>query len=176
MNQFLSNRVALVLLAFSALLLCAGRTRAIEVSGTISNTVTIYEDSKLTGDVTCTVVGAPCIAFGTSNITLRLNGFTMTGRASPPNNCTSFPTPFVPEDGITTAGQSNVAILGPGLVRNFARMGILLPKSSQVRVERVTAADNCFSGILVSGTTDSDIARNVSVRNLAFDGTACGGT
>jgi len=100
----------------------------------------------------------------------------MTGSASPPNNCTSFPTPFVPEDGITTAGQSNVAILGPGLVRNFARMGILLPKSSQVRVERVTAADNCFSGILVSGTTDSDIARNVSVRNFGFDGTACGGT
>jgi hypothetical protein len=176
MNQFLSHRVILVVLAFSALLLCAGRTHATEISGTISTTLTIYEDSELTGDVTCTVVGAPCIAFGTSNITLRLNGFTMTGRASPPNNCTSFPTPFVPEDGITTAGQSNVAILGPGLVRNFARMGILLPKSSQVRVERVTAADNCFSGILVSGTTDSDIARNVSVRNFGFDGTACGGT
>ena len=72
--------------------------------------------------------------------------------------------------------EAIVAILGPGLVRNFARMGILLPKSSQVRVERVTAADNCFSGILVSGTTDSDIARNVSVRNFGFDGTACGGT
>jgi hypothetical protein len=176
MNHFLSRQMTISVFVVLGLLVCGARTQATDISGTISTTVTIFEDSELTGDVTCTVVGAPCIAFGTSNITLRLNGFTMTGRASPPNNCTSFPTPFVPEDGITTAGQSNVAILGPGLVRNFARMGIILPKSSQVRVERVTAADNCFSGILVSGTTDSEIARNVSVRNFGFDGTACGGT
>lgn len=176
MTYIVSSRIMFSFFSVFALFVCGTRTQATDISGTYSTTLTIYDDSELVGDVTCMVVGAPCIAFGTSNITLRLKGFTMTGRASPPNNCTSFPTPFVPEDGITTAGQSNVAILGPGLVRNFARMGILLPKSSQVRVERVTAADNCFSGILVSGTTDSDIARNVSVRNFAFDGTACGGT
>ncbi len=153
-----------------------GVAEAEDISGTLSTTMTIIADSQLVGDVTCTVVGAPCIAFGVSNIKLRLNGFTMTGNASPPINCTHFPTPFAPEDGITTAGQTNVAILGPGLVRNFARMGILLATSSQVRVEQVTAADNCFSGILLSGATDSDILRNVSVRNFGFDGTACGGT
>src|SRR5260370_26918022 len=99
MNQFLSNRVTLVVLAFSAFLLCAGRTHATEISGTISTTLTIYEDSELTGDVTCTVVGAPCIAFGTSNITLRLNGFTMAGPARPAQNPTNFPKPFGPWGG-----------------------------------------------------------------------------
>ena len=176
MSHFLSRQITISVFFVLGLLVCGARTQATDISDTISTTLTIFEDSKLVGDVTCDVAGAPCIKFGAPGITLRLNGFTLTGRASPPNNCTGFPAPFVPEDGITTAGQSNVAILGPGLVRNFARMGIFLPKSSQVRVERVTAADNCFSGILVSGTTDSDIARNVSVRNFAFDGTACGGT
>ena len=177
MSQILFVRITFSVLTVFALFVCGARAQATDISGTISTTMTIYDDSELVGDVTCTVVGAPCIAFGTSNITLRLNGFTMTGRASPPNNCTSFPTPFVPEDGITTAGKSNVSILGPGLVRNFARMGILLSLgSSQVRVERVTAADNCFSGILLSGATNSDITHNVSVRNFGFAGTACGGT
>lgn len=176
MNQVCSHRMTLVTLT-SVLLLCTGRTQAREISGNIPSTLTIVEDSELVGDVTCDVAGAPCIQFGAPGITLRLNGFTITGHASPPNNCTGFPTPFVPEDGITTAGQSNVAILGPGLVRNFARMGILLSNgSSRVRVEQVTAADNCFSGILLSGATDSDIAHNVSVRNFGFAGTACGGT
>src|SRR5438477_2168409 len=51
------------------------------ISGTISSTLTITEDTRLTGNVTCTVVGAPCIAFGAPGIALYLNGFTMTGLA-----------------------------------------------------------------------------------------------
>ncbi|PYT63313.1 MAG: hypothetical protein DMG41_34605 [Acidobacteria bacterium] len=177
MSHFLSRQITISVFFVLGLLVCGARTQATDISDTISTTLTIFEDSKLVGDVTCDVAGAPCIKFGAPGITLRLNGFTLKGRASPPNNCTGFPTPFVPEDGITTAGQSNVAILGPGLVRNFARMGILLSLgSSQVRVERVTAADNCFSGILLSGATNSDITHNVSVRNFGFAGTACGGT
>lgn len=177
MSQFLSRRIAISIFCVFALMVSGARAQAADISGTISTTLTIFEDSELVGDVTCDVAGAPCIKFGAPGITLRLNGFTIKGRASPPNNCTGFPTPFVPEDGITTAGQSNVAILGPGLVLNFARMGILLSLgSSQVRVEHVTAADNCFSGILLSGATNSDITHNVSVRNFGFAGTACGGT
>jgi len=176
MNQPFFRRIALVALVSFALLFFAGHTSATEIGGMISSTLTIMDDSELTGDVSCTVSKAPCIKFGAPDITLRLNGFTITGQANPPTNCTHFPAPFDPEDGITTASQSNVVILGPGLVRNFARMGILLSGSSHVRVEHVTAADNCFSGILVSGATDSDIAHNVSVRNFGFDGTACGGT
>ncbi len=176
MNQSLSNRVTLVVLAFSALLLCAGRTHATEISGTISTTLTIYDDSELVGDVTCKVADAPCIAFGAPGIKLRLNGFTITGRANPPIGCT--PTSKFPsEDAIDVVNQHHVAILGPGLVQKFASVGIFLGSASKVRVKGVTTSDNCFSGILLSGTTDSDIEKNVSVRNsIGSQGFACGGT
>src|SRR2546429_3458563 len=112
MSHFLSRQITISVFFVLGLLVCGARTQATDISDTISTTLTIFEDSKLVGDVTCDVAGAPCIKFGAPGITLRLNGFTLKGRASPPNNCTGFPTPFVPEDGITTAGQSNVAILG----------------------------------------------------------------
>ena len=85
----------------------AGRAEADDISGTITTTLTIYRNSRLVGDVTCAVVDQPCIRFGASHIQLRLNGFTMTGRANPPDNCVT-PDPtlvnFLPEDGITTEG------------------------------------------------------------------------
>jgi hypothetical protein len=65
----------------------AGSARATDISGTIDATLTIFEDSQLVGDVTCTVTGAPCIAFGAPGITLKLNRFTMTGLASPLTPC-----------------------------------------------------------------------------------------
>ena len=52
MNQSLHNRMVPVALAFSALLLWAGRTSATEISGPISTTLTIMDDSELVGDVT----------------------------------------------------------------------------------------------------------------------------
>src|SRR6476659_5863038 len=53
------------------------------ISGTLSVTRVIVEDSQLVGDVTCTMTTAPCIQFGAPNIALRLNGFTITGPANP---------------------------------------------------------------------------------------------
>src|SRR2546430_13838227 len=97
MKRFPSHRVTLAVLALSALLLCAGRTPATtEISGTISTTLTIFEDSALAGDVTCTVQltvpGAnPCISFGADHVKLRLNGHTITGPVTPPTGC-SLPT------------------------------------------------------------------------------------
>src|SRR5262245_66225078 len=70
--------LAVVLLAIGF----ARTAQAADISGTIATTLTIVDDSQLVGDVTCTVVGAPCIAFGASGITLKLNGFTMTGLAN----------------------------------------------------------------------------------------------
>jgi len=170
--------------SFVVLLMClcwflvgSGLARAEDLSGTFSTTMTIIGDSQLVGDVTCTVVGAPCIAFGASNIKLRLNGFTITGRAVPPANCVSGSNfASAPEDGVSSAGQSQIAILGPGLVEGFGRNGIFLVNSSQVRVDTVTVANNCFSGIFLSGTSYSDIEQTVSVRNLASAGFTCGGT
>ena len=53
------------------------------ISGTISATKFITEDSELVGNVTCTMTTEPCIDLAASNITLRLNGFTITGSADP---------------------------------------------------------------------------------------------
>ena len=177
MNQFLSNRVTPVVLALSALLLCAGRTHATEISGTISTTLTIYDNSELVGDVTCMVTDGPCVKFGAPDITLKSNGFTITGRADPPDNCTSSSV-FAPEDGILVPSQHDVAVLGPGLVQKFRRFGIFLsPGTTKAKVKHVTVSHNCFSGIQVSGTSDSDIEKNVSVRNASGSaGFSCGGT
>ena len=158
------------------LLVCAKTARADEIGGTIYETWTIYEDSDLVDDVTCMVEGNPCIKFGASHITLRLNGFTITGRANPPDGCTA-PADFPSEDGIDVVGQQRVAILGPGLLQKFASVGILLRGSTKAKVKGVTASDNCFSGIFLQATTDSDIEKNVSVRNsIGSQGLACGGT
>ena len=176
MVQFLSNRIISTVLPVFVLFVCAGRVQATEVSGMISTTLVIMDDSELVGDVTCMVVDAPCIKLGTPGIKLRLNGFTIVGRADPPTNCTST-TVFAPEDGIQVVGQHDVTILGPGLVQKFRRFGVFLSGSSKVKVKHVTSADNCFSGIQVSGVTDSDIEQNVSVRNaIASAEFACGGT
>src|SRR5436853_7464959 len=125
MNQFLSNRVTPVVLALSALLLCAGRTHATEISGTISTTLTIYDNSELVGDVTCMVTDGPCVKFGAPDITRKLNGFTISGRADPPDNCTSSSV-FAPEDVVLLPSQPDLAVRAPGLVHKFQCFGIVM--------------------------------------------------
>lgn len=176
MLHFRSLRIVLSLL-FLALLVCPRAAMADQLGGTYTQTVTITTDSELVDNVQCNVpTGMPCIHFGSSNIKLRLNGFTITGQASPPVGCTT-PSVFAPEDGIDIVGLHDVAVIGPGRVQNFGRMGILLSGATKARVQGVTASDNCFSGIFLAGTTDSDIERNVSVRNaLGTAGASCGGT
>src|SRR5688572_13484769 len=79
------------LVAFSlGFFMSAGIAQAEDISGPIAVTKTIFEDSQLVGDVTCTMVDGPCIDFGASHITLRLNGFTMTGPADPDNPAPGF--------------------------------------------------------------------------------------
>ena len=171
MNQPLSHRMTLVVLAFSGLLLCAGRTYATEITGKISTTLTIFDDSELVGDVTCMVVGGPCIQFGASGIKLRLNGHTI--RESSPG-CTPETSS---QDGIDVVKLQDVAILGPGLIQGFGGFGIFLLEDTRVKVERVTISDSCFSGIILVATTDTDIEKNVSVRNsMGSEGAPCGGT
>jgi hypothetical protein len=174
MSQILSNRIILSVFSVFALFVCGAPAQATDISGTISTTLTIMDDSELVGDVTCMVAGAPCIKLGAPDIKLRLNGFTITDGANPSSNCASS---NFSEDGIQVSGQHDVAILGPGLVHKFAGLGISLLGSTKVRVDGVTTSDNCFSGIFLFGTTDSDIEKNVSVRNsIGSQGNPCGGT
>ena len=119
-------------------------------------------------DVTCTVVGLPCIAVGAPHVTLELNGFTMTGQANPQTACDGGPATFVAaalEGGIDSQGLTDVAIHGPGLIQRFRGPGIFLNRSSSVRLTGVTVSTNCLSGILVRGGSDNDLKGNISVRN-----------
>lgn len=145
-----------------ALFVCAGNARATDISGTIDTTLTIFEDSQLVGDVTCTVTGGPCIAFGAPDITLRLKGFTMTGLANPQTPCDSS---GPGEIGIDVNNQQHEVIRGPGLVQQFRNLGIRLLQSTGVVVKNVTLSSNCFSGIIVTAGSDNDLEANVSVRN-----------
>src|SRR5262245_46932649 len=83
------------------------------ISGTITATRTITQNARLTGDVTCTVVAAPCIQFGAPGIALNLSGFTITGSADPATGCEG--TNTANENGIFANNQTDATIQGPGL-------------------------------------------------------------
>jgi hypothetical protein len=171
MNKFLWSRIALGALACCALLFSAGRTLATEIKGTVTATWTIYDDSKLVGDVMCMVENGPCIVIGASNIKLHLNGFKITGTIA---GCT--PDTLL-DDGIDVISVNDVAILGPGAIQGFGGFGIFLLTDNDVKVQGITASDNCFSGIFLGGVSNSVIERNISVRNsMGSEDGPCGGT
>jgi hypothetical protein len=169
------KRIALAGLMAAPLILAAGDAEADDISGAITSTRTILTDSRLVGDVTCTVTGAPCIVFGASRIQLRLNGFTMTGQADPATACSGVIT--ANEHGISTNGQMDAGIRGPGIVQRFRANGILVAGTLRGKVEMVTTTTNCQSGILVNAASSQiQVEANVSVRNGSSSaGAACGG-
>ena len=185
MNQSLFNRIVLVALVFSALLLFPGRTSATEISGTISSTLTIMDDSELVGDVTCTVPltmpGAnPCISFGADHIRLRLDGHTITGPVTPPTGC-SLPPDSMFGVGIAAIDRIDVKIEGPGIIQHFERWGILVGlnghPSSEVTVKKVTAYRNCWSGMQTFDTSESTFEENIFASDAGgSNGASCGGT
>jgi parallel beta-helix repeat protein len=169
------------------LAVCAAPATAEDISGTISVTKVIVEDSRLVGDVVCTMTTTPCIQFAAPNIALRLNGFTITGPANPDDTTMCNPTSGAPaSDGVSNGtsaatSQAGVSIIGPGMVQMFRRHGIFIigaaGVSTDATVKHVTSHHNCFSGLLTNGMTDSLIEGIVSVRNAANSGGApCGGS
>ncbi len=181
MRTFKATTVFAVVIAT---LMIAGNTKAVDIGGPapITSTLTIFEDSRLISDVTCSVANGPCISLGAPNITLRLNGFTLTGpaeSASLTNCATNF---AAGQDGISAVQQSDVRIIGPGIVQKFSRHGISLfgnitqSTGTGITVSRVTINQNCYSGIFMGGVSNSDIIDNVSVRNSnASEFRPCGG-
>lgn len=154
-----------------------------EVCGVIAATLVIEKNTALSCDVVCTNATGPCIQFGRANITLWLNGFTMTGPATPPTGCAASPAfgpppnpgPF-PFDGISTAGFDNVKIRGPGMVQMFRRHGVFMFDSERSVIQEVTSHYNCFSGLFLGFAHNNDVIDNVSVRNgSASGGAPCGG-
>jgi hypothetical protein len=157
-----------------------GTVGATEISGTITSTLTIFDNSELVDDVVCTVPlvmpGAnPCIAFGADHIKLRLNGHTITGPVTPPAGC-SLPSDANFGVGIEAEGRSHVTIEGPGIIQGFQRWGIFLTSSARVTVRKVTVNRNCWSGMQVSLTSESTIEDDIWVNNAAgSNGAGCGG-
>ena len=175
-----SYRILMGLVVWTSGLLIGGVARAADISGNISTTLTITTDSRLVGDVTCTVavLKAPCIVIGASHIKLNLNGFTITGPVDPLtelSNC-SVPAPGPFGVGVKVAGQTDVKIEGPGIVQKFQRWGILLLSSTRVTVKHVTANYNCWSGIQTELLSDSNIEENIFANNaVGSHGAPCGG-
>lgn len=145
------------------------------VSGLITRTYVIVENTDLTGDVVCDVGNTPCFAFGAPGVELRLNGFSLTGRADPVTGCGG--ATFAGEVGISTNSQNDVAIQGPGLVQRFRQHGVLVIGSTNARVEGITASTNCASGIIAQATAFGTLVQgNTAVRNGSSQaGLACGG-
>ena len=164
----------------------AGTARGEDISGVISSTKFITEDSRLVGNVTCTTTTEPCIDLAANFITLRLNGFTITGPADPEGAMCNATSGLPMADGIRINNFTHVNILGPGMVQRFRRHGILVVGSgssgsletrSRIRIRGVTSHHNCFSGLLTNGMTYSVIEEIVSVRNgINSTGAPCGGS
>ncbi|HYL34304.1 MAG TPA: hypothetical protein VEV17_00170 [Bryobacteraceae bacterium] len=150
----------------------AAAAYAVDIGGPISSTLVITEDSQLVDDVTCTVTGAACIAIGAPNITLELNGFTITGPADSQTPCNVGP--VAGEAGIEVNTQTGVTIHGPGLVQQFRGSGIHLITTTGARVVGAMMSTNCMSGILVNAGSGNELDNNVSVRN-GVPGGGCGG-
>ncbi len=155
-----------------------------DISGVIPTTLTIYQNSRLTGDVQCLQTdNGPCIKFGRAGIKLRLNGFTMTGPANEPprSNCvTASEFPTHQADGIQSAFDE-VRIEGPGLVQRMRRHGIALLGAAtdpveEARVKKIVSHQNCFSGIFMGFVNNTLVEGVVSARNSANSlARPCGG-
>jgi hypothetical protein len=146
------------------------------VSGALTRTFVIVEDTDLVGDVTCDVGNAlPCFSFGAANVELRLNGFSITGRGDAVTGCNGGATPG--EAGVVTNNMSGVVVRGPGIVRQFRGDGVTVGGSRNARVEGLTLSTNCMSGVRVLATSFGTlIESNVAVRNGSSNpGLLCGG-
>jgi hypothetical protein len=157
-------RTRLMLGLAVTLLGASSAARAEDISGTILRTFVLSENSRLVGDVTCNVTGGPCFAFGVPNIVLSLNGFTITGPGDSATGCKG--TSVGTDIGISTNGQNNVGVRGPGVVQRFQADGILFMATVRGWVQGVTATTNCMSGIRINPTSSEiSVESNVAVRN-----------
>jgi len=144
------------------------------VSGLITRTYVIVEDTDLTGDVTCDVTGAPCFSFGASGVALRLNGFTITGKADPTTACAGAAL-TAGEAGIFTNNQNRVTVNGPGLVQRFRQHGVSVGGSQDARVENLTASTNCGSGVFIGANSFGTLVEGVTTVRNGSAAAPCGG-
>jgi hypothetical protein len=143
------------------LFLGTGVAQATTIPPTISTTLTITTDSQLNGNVACTVTSAPCIKFGANGIKLKLNGFIITGNGGRNTCALNFG-----ETGIDTNLKNNVFIQGPGLVRRFNGIGIVV-SGDHSSVEGVAITSVCIEGIRVLGSQNEVEGNSISRASLS---------
>ena len=100
-----------------------------------------------------------------SNVTIDLNGFTITG----PVECTGFPvTSCGPTAGgvgiLGLIGRNNISIFN-GTIQGMGG-GINLNGGTHIRIENVHAVNNAGDGILVPGTIDAKVLSCTASENL----------
>jgi hypothetical protein len=159
-------------LMFCLVALCLPWAQAAKIGGVTSSTITVTEDSQLSGDITCTVTGAPCLVITAPHVTLDLNGYTITGQADPLTACNGGGTSA--EAGITSSGQNAVTVRGPGVVQRFKGFGIAFSNMTASTITGVTVSTNCFSGIFLTGGALNELDNNTSIRNGNMNN-PCGG-
>ena len=167
-------QVGLFVFLVATLGLGSAASTADRVSGLITRTYVIVEDTDLSGDVICDVTGAPCFSFGAPGVELRLNGFTITGKADPATACAGAAL-TANEGGILTNNQDRVTVRGPGVVQRFRQHGVWVAGSRDVRVEALTASTNCGSGVFIAANAFGTLVEGItSVRNGSA-AAPCGG-
>jgi hypothetical protein len=147
-----------------------------EVSGVITRTYVIVENTDLIGDVVCDVANnTACFSFGAPNVELRLNGFSITGRGDATTGCGGG---FANgEAGVITNSQAGVSVRGPGLIQRFRGDGVTVGGSTNATVQDLTLSTNCMSGVRVLATSFGTLVQaNVAVRNGSSNpNLLCGG-
>ena len=136
-------------LAFLVSLLAVVPVGATDISGRITSTLTITENSKLVGNVSCPF-NQICIQFGADNIKLNLNGYTIDGGTVCDQNIT-FP---IYTNHLSTNKKQGVSIEGPGMIGstgNFLSVGIVV-NGNNSSVRGVTVVNTCGSGISINGS------------------------
>jgi hypothetical protein len=146
------------------------------VSGTLTSTYMIVEETDLIGDVTCNVAAnTACFAFAAPNVELRLNGFSITGRGDVTTGCAG--SAAAGEAGVVTANMASVTVRGPGLIQRFRGDGVTVGGSTNVRVADLTLSTNCMSGVRILATSFGTLVEgNTAIRNGSSNaGLLCGG-
>jgi hypothetical protein len=159
----------------AAVCLASPAFAADRVSGVLTSTFVIVDNTDLIGDVRCDVANnTPCFSFGVPGVELRLNGFTITGKGDPVTGCGG-PSTTGAESGVSTNGMSRVGVRGPGLVQRFRGDGVTVGGSTDARVEDLTISTNCFSGIRVLGTSFGTLVQNITAVRNGSPTASCGG-
>jgi parallel beta-helix repeat protein len=151
------------IIAFAVCLATGVSAIQAHADATISGTgpFTISQDTQLSGDVDCSsVTTQDCITFGSDDLQLDLNGYTVKG---PMTTCSSAQTgPFT--SGIADSGHKDLEIKGPGKVEHFL-VGIIFNGSSQSRVRRIVIVRNCHFGILAQIGFSNNTENHIEIEN-----------